>query len=129
MKSVKELRKREAERVEKKARMYSTSEGRANFAEALESAQVEHAVVGFDRYGRPLAALVPIDAVRMLAGAVADVDPALRDKITRAARLFLANVPGKSTLSVAKTKVKVVKVAKKKKSGAAARAKARRTVR
>jgi len=126
MKSVKELRKREAERVEKKARMYSTSEGRANFAEALESAQVEHAVVGFDRYGRPLAALVPIDAVRMLAGASADVDPALRDKITRAARLFLANVPGKSTLSA--PKAKAVK-AKKKKGGAAARAKARRTVR
>lgn len=128
MKSVRELRKREADRVEKKARMYSTSEGRANFAEALESAQVEHAVVGFDRYGRPLAALVPIDAVRMIAGQAQDVDPALREKIMRSARLFLANVPGKSALA-APAKAKAPAKPKKKKGGKVARARARRGVR
>lgn len=98
MKSVKELRKREADRADKKARIYSTSEGRANFAEALESAQLENAVIGFDRYGRPLAALVSIDAVRMLANMDQDVEPAVREKITRMARLFLHNVPAKSAL-------------------------------
>lgn len=108
--------------------MYSTSEGRANFAEALESAQVEHAVVGFDRYGRPLAALVPIDAVRMIAGQAQDVDPALREKITRSARLFLANVPGKSALA-APAKAKTMAKPKKKKGGKVARARARRSVR
>lgn len=122
MKSVKELRKREADRVEKKARIYSTSEGRANFAEALELAQLEHAVVGFDRYGRPLAALVPIDAVRMLAGHDSEVEPATREKVQRMARLFLANVPGRSTLARTPKKAvkKQAKAAKKKKKPAKA---------
>ncbi len=93
MKTVKELRKKIATRAPKKAPTYSTSEARANFAEALETAQLENAVIGFDRYGRLVAALVPIDAVRILAGRGAEVEPAVRDKIGRLARLFLHNVP------------------------------------
>ncbi|MEQ1708242.1 MAG: hypothetical protein ABL864_07915 [Terricaulis sp.] len=93
MKTVKELRKKVATRAPKKAPTYSTSEARANFAEALETAQLENAVIGFDRYGRLVAALVPIDAVRILAGRGAEVEPAVRDKIGRLARLFLQNVP------------------------------------
>jgi hypothetical protein len=123
MRSVKELRKREADRADKKARIYSTSEGRANFAEALESAQLENAVIGFDRYGRPLAALVSIDAVRMLANLHDDVEPAVREKITRMARLFLHTVPAKSTLArsgrkLPPTKKKAAKPVKVKKSRA-----------
>src|SRR5690606_40108040 len=45
--------------------------------------------LGFARYNTPVAALVPIGAVRMLAGEN-DVDPAVRAKITRMAQLFLA---------------------------------------
>ena len=60
MRSVKELRRKAAARATRKARVYSTSEARATFAEALETAQVDNAVIGFDRYGRTIAALVPI---------------------------------------------------------------------
>jgi hypothetical protein len=93
MTSVSALRKKAAARASAKTQMYSTSQARANFAEALGIAQVENTVIGFDRYGRLVAALVPIDAVRMLAGQSASVDPAVRAKIERMARLFLYNTP------------------------------------
>lgn len=93
MKSVKELRKKAKTRARPKSQMYSTSEARANFAEALESAQLDKAVIGFDRYGRPVAALVPLDAVRMLAGQEDDVDPAVRQKIQRLSQALLFDVP------------------------------------
>jgi hypothetical protein len=93
MTSVSELRKKAAARAGAKTQMYSTSQGRANFAEALGVTQVENAVIGFDRYGRLVAALVPIDAVRMLAGQAQAVEPAVRAKIERMARLFLYNAP------------------------------------
>jgi hypothetical protein len=89
----KKMPKKAAAKTPKKPLTYSTSEGRANFAEALETAQLENAIIGFDRYGQLVAALAPIDAVRMLAGRGAEVEPAVRDKITRLARLFLHNVP------------------------------------
>ncbi len=71
----------------------STSEARANFAEALGMAQDESTVIGFDRYGKLVAAVVPIDAVRMLAGRGADVDPAVRAKIERMSRNFMHALP------------------------------------
>jgi hypothetical protein len=94
MKAVKDLRKKVAARVSAKAQVYSTSEARANFAEALETAQLQNTVIGFDRYGRPIAALVSIDAVRMLAGLDNQVDASVRDKIKRMASLFLHSMPG-----------------------------------
>lgn len=72
---------------------FSTSEGRANLARALETTGAEKTVVGFARYSTPVAALVPIEAVRMLAGQDSDVDPAVRAKIARMARLLLASEP------------------------------------
>lgn len=82
------LRKNAAARAAKKQTI-STSEARANFAEALGLAQEENTVIGFDRYGKLVAALVPIDAVLMLAGRGDDVDPAVRGKIERMSRVFL----------------------------------------
>ena len=93
MKSVKELRKKVATRTRKKTPVYSTSEARANFAEALETAQVESAVIGFDRYGRTVAALVPVEAVYMLAGMEHLVSPAQREQVIEGARAFVAEVP------------------------------------
>ncbi|MBI3437628.1 MAG: hypothetical protein HY054_03065 [Proteobacteria bacterium] len=72
-----------------KKQTISTSEARANFAEALDLAQEESTVIGFDRYGKLVAALVPIDAVRMLAGRGEEVEPAVRGKIERMSRIFL----------------------------------------
>jgi len=88
MTSLPALRKNAVTRAPKKPTI-STSEARANFAEALGLAQEESTVIGFDRYGKLVAALVPIDAVRMLAGRGEDVTPAVRNKIERMSRVFL----------------------------------------
>jgi hypothetical protein len=95
MKSIKDLRKKAASRERKSAPIYSTSEARANFAEALETAQLDSAVIGFDRYGRTVAALVPVEAIYMLAGLGDDLDRGVRGKIKRAAHLFVHNVPNR----------------------------------
>jgi hypothetical protein len=125
MKAVKELRKKAAARATKKAQVYSTSEARANFAEALETAQLQNTVIGFDRYGRPVAALVSLDAVKLLAGMGDKVEPAVREKIKRMATLFLHNIPAEEPLKApmraakakkppAKTPAKKARAAKKK---------------
>ena len=81
-----------------KKQTLSTSQARANFADALGMAQEQSTVIGFDRYGRLVAAVVPIDAVRMLAGRAKEVAPAVRAKIERMAASMLqvaapANAP------------------------------------
>lgn len=111
MKSLKELRKKAATRTRR--RIYSTSEARANFAEALEMAQVDNAIIGFDRYGRPVAALVPIEAVLLLAGFKDDVSPRKREAIREAAALFVANMPGRV---VEKSPLRTPRAAPKKKA-------------
>lgn len=119
MKSVKDLRRKAAKRTAKTAPVYSTSEARANFAEALETTQLDSAVIGFDRYGRTVAALVPVEAIYMLAGLGGKIDAATRQKIDRAARAFVVQVPNRVGKGIAKS-------AKKKKAAPkAAKAKAR----
>ena len=98
MRSVREHRKKAASRARKVKGppVLSTSEARANFAEALETAQVDNAVIGFDRYGRTVAALVPVEAIYMLAGFGKHVDPATRKEIEQGAIAFARNVPYRS---------------------------------
>jgi hypothetical protein len=130
MKPVRELRKKVAARAEKKAQVYSTSEARANFAEALETAQLENAVIGFDRYGRPVAALVSIDAVRILAGRANEVEQVTQEKIGRLANIFLYTLPANKTVESkaapkpVRAKRPTKKVASPKKKVAAAKKKA-----
>lgn len=94
MRSVKEHRKKAAARARKpKTSVLSTSEARANFAEALETAQVDNALIGFDRYGRTVAALVPVEAIYMLAGLGRLVDPTTRKQIEEGAVAFAHSVP------------------------------------
>lgn len=94
MRSVRENRKRVAARARKpKTSVLSTSEARANFAEALETAQVDNALIGFDRYGRTVAALVPVEAIYMLAGFGELVDSATRKQIQQGAIAFAHSVP------------------------------------
>ena len=119
MKSVKDLRRKAAKRTAKTAPVYSTSEARANFAEALETTQLDSAVIGFDRYGRTVAALVPVEAIYMLAGLGGKIDASTRQKIDRAARAFVAHVPNRIGKSIAKS------AAKKKSAPKTAKAKAR----
>jgi len=119
MKSVKDLRRKAAKRTAKTAPVYSTSEARANFAEALETTQLDSAVIGFDRYGRTVAALVPVEAIYMLAGLGGKIDAATRQKIDRAARAFVAQVPNRVGKGIAKS------ATKKKSASKSAKAKAR----
>lgn len=95
MRSVKELRRKAATRARKKTQVYSTSEARANFAEALETAQVENAVIGFDRYGRTVAALVPVEAIYMLAGMGHMIGQGVREEIESSAQQFVHDVPSR----------------------------------
>ena len=88
MSSVTAQKKNPARRGAKKQTL-STSQARANFADALGMAQEQSTVIGFDRYGKLVAAVVPIDAVRMLAGRQNEVEPAVRAKIERMARSML----------------------------------------
>ena len=99
MRSVKELRRKAASRASRKARVYSTSEARANFAEALETAQVDNAVIGFDRYGRTIAALVPVEAVYMLAGMGHMISPGVREEIASFSQQFVQSVPSRVAAS------------------------------
>lgn len=72
--------------------VYSTTDGRQKFPDILQVTYGDKAVIGFDRYGRALGAVVPIEAVRMLAGWTGAVDERLRDHIGRAAIALLAEL-------------------------------------
>ena len=88
------LRKKTAAKAKAgRAKVLPSSEARANFSETLESAQVENTVIGFERYGRTVAALVPVEAIYMLAGLGDLVDARTREEIIAGARLFAHNVP------------------------------------
>jgi len=89
MKPVKQSRRKPAARIAKKVRLYSTSEARANFAEALEAAHSNNALIGFDRYGRTIAVLAPVEAIYLLAGMGNLVAPSARDDLRNAAKHFL----------------------------------------
>lgn len=120
MRSVREHRKKAASRARKpKTSVLSTSEARANFAEALETAQVDNALIGFDRYGRTVAALVPVEAVYMLAGLGKLVDPATRREIEEGAIAFAHNVPYRS---VSPDRIAAASKAKTRSKAAAAKA-------
>jgi antitoxin (DNA-binding transcriptional repressor) of toxin-antitoxin stability system len=126
MKSVKSLRRKAASRKAKTAPVYSTSEARANFAETLETVQAESAVIGFDRYGRTVAALVPIEAVYILAGMGASVAPDLRSRIQSAASDFVDQVPNRVGKRIERKREAKATPKKKRASASSAKAKARR---
>lgn len=92
MMAVKKSKRKVAPARRGRSRSFSTSQGRANFARALETTDREKTVVGFARYQRTVAALVPVEAVQMLAGQGGEVTPDVRDHITRMARLFMEGV-------------------------------------
>jgi hypothetical protein len=123
MRSVKDLRRKAAARVNRKARVYSTSEARANFAEALETAQVDNAVIGFDRYGRTIAALVPVEAIYMLAGMSQMIAPSVREEIESFSRQFVQSVPSRVAVPEPAPRGGVKRAAKKAPKKAKAKAK------
>ena len=72
--------------------VYSTTDGRQRFPDILQVSYGEKAVIGFDRYGRALGAVVPMEAVLMLAGKTQDVDEDVKLRIERAAQKLLQEV-------------------------------------
>jgi hypothetical protein len=72
--------------------LYSTTDGRQRFPDILQVSYGEKAVIGFDRYGRALGAVVPMEAVLMLAGKDDRVDQGIRERIERAAQALLARI-------------------------------------
>jgi hypothetical protein len=96
-----------------KTRVLSTSEARAHFAEALETAHSGNTIIGFDRYGRTVAALVPVEAVYILAGLGRQVSGATRKEIAAAALLFARNVPYEAPKPNSKSKAPVKSSGKK----------------
>jgi antitoxin (DNA-binding transcriptional repressor) of toxin-antitoxin stability system len=129
MKTVRELRKKAAKRVGMGKQVLSTSEARANFAEALETAQVGGAVIGFDRYGRTIAALVPVEAVYMLAGQGGALPASVRAAIVRQAKSFVENVPSRMSSSTTTEPKRAGAKGARKKGSAKAAKKARRRAR
>lgn len=105
--------KKSARAVKKTPKVLSTSQARANFAEALETAQIDKAVIGFDRYGRTVAALVPVEAVYMLGGQGRLVPAALRKQIARGAALLVHNAEGLSPPAAAEPKPRAKRAAAK----------------
>lgn len=78
--------------------LYSTTEGRQRFPDILQVSYGDKAVIGFDRYGRALGAVVPIEAVRILAGYGETVDDDVKRRMERTARLLLAKLPREAAL-------------------------------
>jgi hypothetical protein len=72
--------------------VYSTTDGRQRFPDILQVSYGEKAVIGFDRYGRALGAVVPMEAVLMLAGKTENVDEGVRDRIERSAKALLSKI-------------------------------------
>jgi hypothetical protein len=59
--------------------VYTTSEGRQDFPDLVQKSYGEKSILGFNRYGRFLGALVPPEAVMLLADE--QVDDATRKRI------------------------------------------------
>lgn len=104
----------------------STSDVRANFANALKMTDRHKLITGFFRYNSPVAALVPIEAVRVLAGG--SVDPTDKARIVRLSKMFIDALDSADAAPARRrhsSKPRAKKAAPKKKT-AARKAKSRR---
>lgn len=110
-----------------KKRTISTSEARKNFAAALQLVHEEKLIIGFDRYTQSVAALVPIEAVYILAGRGDELGAKEVEALERGAQAFLHTFPSKEPArprKVARAVKAATKQRKAKKKAARKRAKA-----
>lgn len=89
---------RTAINAEDQGALYSTTEGRQRFPDFLQTTFGDKAVIGFGRYGRALGAVVPMEAVRLLAGFSESVDEDVRRRIQRTAQSLLKKLPNEAAL-------------------------------
>ncbi|KND51533.1 MAG: hypothetical protein AB202_03110 [Parcubacteria bacterium C7867-007] len=71
------------------AQLYSSTEGRQFFPDILQDAFGEKTITGFHRYERVLGALIPMEALLMLAGCDQEIDEGMKLRIKNAARNLL----------------------------------------
>lgn len=88
--------KKKIDRPASGAVLVSTTEGRARLPDLLQTSFGEKTVFGFERYGRAVGALVPMEAVRMLANLGEHVDADVRARIQRAAIKLLHETPNEA---------------------------------
>jgi len=74
--------------------LFSTTEGRARLPDFLQMCFGEKAVIGFERYGRVVGAVVPIELVKIVAGEEVDADT--RARVRRSAQRLLRQAPQSS---------------------------------
>lgn len=72
------------------AAFVTTTEGRQRFPDVMQDAFGPKAFTGFHRYGRPLGAVIPIDAVMVLAGYGHLLDEATLERIKNTAQALCA---------------------------------------
>lgn len=72
----------------------TTTEGRRHFPDFVQDTFGSKSIVGFDRYGRFLGALVPPEAIALLAGDDSEdsVDDYVKDRIRKNAQLLMAQL-------------------------------------
>lgn len=90
--------RRQAHNATSPSRLLSTTEGRQRFPDILQTCFGDKAVIGFDRYGRALGAVVPMEAVRLLAGFQESVEPRVREAIAETAKELLREVPAEARM-------------------------------
>lgn len=115
----KSARAKKAASPKPRVRVYSTSEARANFKEKLEEAKAETAIIGFGRYGDTVAALVPVEAVYILAGMGAKVSAEKRKQISKEAQLFVEAISEAAEAEAKSPPKAVERAAPRKKRGRA----------
>lgn len=79
--------------AQQRGKLLSTSDGRKQFPALLQTCYGHKAVIGFDRYGLALGAVVPMEAVRLLAGFGDCVSAYDRQRIAEQAQALLREVP------------------------------------
>jgi len=67
------------------ARFCTTTEGRQELPSILQDAFGLKSITGFHRYGRTIGAVIPIEAVRLLAGYADTVDDEIKIRIRNSA--------------------------------------------
>ncbi len=76
-----------------RARLCSAAEGRNSLPDILQDAACDKTITGVTRYMHPLVAVVPIEAILLLAGELDTVDEATRIRIQNSALNLLAGLP------------------------------------
>lgn len=83
-------------RGETETAVFPTTEGRRRFPDFIQDSYGSKTITGFDRYGRFLGAIVPPEAVFLLAQDDADIDEFAKRRIRECARQLIRELEARS---------------------------------